>query len=180
MEGCPATKAAFESGEISKHEADAVSGAAVADPSCEARLLAGAKARHDLRETRTAADKARRAARSAEDEAARQARLHKTRSLRIGESPEGHVTIRGQFTPAAFASVKPILDAHLKARVAQAHQDGDHDGWDAYRADALLAALAVGTRTASPARPGPPNADGCVAGATPVHAWRGSPVRPGR
>ena len=90
-----------------------------------ARLLDGAKARHDLRETRSAADKVRRAARSAEDEAARQARLHKSRSLRIGESPEGHVTIRGQFTPAAFAGVKPILDAHLKARVEQARRDGD-------------------------------------------------------
>ncbi len=153
LERCAATRAAFEAGEISTAEADLVSGAATADPGCEARLLAGAKARHDLRETRTAADKARRAARSAEDEQVRQARLRKTRSLRIGESPEGHVTIRGQFTPAAFAGVKPILDAHLKARIAQAQRDGDRDGWDAYRADALLAALAAGTRTAPPPAP---------------------------
>src|SRR6185369_13178669 len=44
LEGCPATKAAFEAGEISKDEADAVSGAAKADPGCEQRLLDGAKA----------------------------------------------------------------------------------------------------------------------------------------
>src|SRR3954469_4360005 len=93
LEGCPATKAAFEAGEISKDEADAVSGAATADPNCEQRLLDGARARHDLRETRTAADKGRRAARSAEDEAARHRRLHATRGLRIGESPDGHVEI---------------------------------------------------------------------------------------
>src|SRR3954469_12486731 len=49
LKGCPETKAAFEAGEISTEEADAVSGAAHADPTCEARLLAGAKARHDLR-----------------------------------------------------------------------------------------------------------------------------------
>ena len=56
LESCPATKAAFAAGEISTDEAHAVSGAATADPSCEQRLLDGAKARHDLRETRTAAD----------------------------------------------------------------------------------------------------------------------------
>ena len=53
LDDCPATKAAFAAGEISTDEADAVSGAAKADPTCEQRLLDGAKARHDLRETRT-------------------------------------------------------------------------------------------------------------------------------
>ena len=67
---------------------EAVSSAATADPTCEQRLLDGAKARHDLRETRTACDKARRAARSAKEEQARRARLHKTRGLRVSEGPE--------------------------------------------------------------------------------------------
>jgi hypothetical protein len=147
LDDCPATRAAFAAGEISCDEADAVSGAAKADPTSERRLLEGAKARHDLRETRHAADKVRRAARSAEDEAARHARLHKSRGLRISESPEGHVTIRGQFTPAAFAGVKPILDAHMKARVERARRDGTRDGWDAYRADSFLDAIASGTTT---------------------------------
>src|SRR5882757_5666431 len=120
LDGCPETKAAFEAGEISTDEADAVSGAAAADPTSELRLLDGAKARHDLRETGTAADKVRRAARSAEDEQARQARLHKTRELRISEGPDGHVEIRGKFTPTAFAGVKPVIDAHLKLRHEQA------------------------------------------------------------
>ncbi len=87
LDSCPATKAAFANGDISTDEADAVSDAANADPGSEARLLDGAKARHDLRETRAAADKVRRAAMSAEDEQARHARLHRTRSLRIGQSP---------------------------------------------------------------------------------------------
>ena len=151
MEGCPATLAAFAAGEISTDEADAVSGAAAADPQCEQRLLDGAKARHDLRETRAAADKARRAARSAEDEQARQARLHQTRSLRISEGPDGHVEIRGRFTPSAYAGAKPIIDAHMKLRVEQARRDGTRDGWDAYRADAFLAAIATGATGSSDA-----------------------------
>jgi len=154
LDDCPATKAAFEAGEISTAEADAVSGAAAADPTCEQRLLDGARARHDLRETRTAADKARRAARSAEEEQARRARLHKTRGLRVSEGPEGHVEIRGRFTPAAYAGVKPIIDAHMKARVEQARRDGTRDDWDAYRADAFLAAIASGATTTTGA-PGP-------------------------
>ena len=144
LEGCPATKAAFEAGQISTAEAEAVSSAATADPTCEQRLLDGAKARHDLRETRTACDKARRAARSAEEEQARRARLHKTRGLRVSEGPEGHVEIRGRFTPAAYAGVKPIIDAHMKVRIEQARRDRTRDDWDAYRADAFLAAIAAG------------------------------------
>ena len=108
------------SGDISTDEAEAVTEAATVDPSAEQRLLAGAMLNHDLRETRQAADKVRHAARSAEDEAARHARLHRSRSLRISSSREGHVEIHGQFTPAAYASVKPIIDAHLKARHEQA------------------------------------------------------------
>src|SRR3954454_6048484 len=56
LDDCPATRAAFAAGAISCDEADAVSGAAKADPTSERRLLEGAKARHDLRETRHAAD----------------------------------------------------------------------------------------------------------------------------
>ncbi len=157
LEACPATRSAFANGDISTDEADAVSDAANADPGSEARLLDGAKARHDLRETRAAADKIRRAAMSAEDEQARHARLHKARSLRIGQTRDGHVEIRGQFTPAAFAGVKPIIDAHLKRRLEQARRDSTRDGWDAYRADALLDAIAANHRTAT-TPPAPPPA----------------------
>ena len=157
LDACPATKAAFAAGEISTDEADAVTGAATADPSCERRLLEGARSRHDLRETRQQADKVRRAARSAEDEAARHARLHKTRSLRISDGPDGHVEIRGQFTPAAFAGVKPIIDAHMKRRLEQARRDGTRDGWDAYRADAFLDAIAAGARDTALTRPAAPS-----------------------
>ncbi|MGZ4730135.1 MAG: hypothetical protein ACXWB2_20665 [Acidimicrobiales bacterium] len=168
LDDCPATTAAFTNGEISTDEAEAVSDAARADPRAEHRLLDAAKTRHDLRETRTAADQVRRAARSAEDEAARHTRLHRTRSLRIGQTPDGHVEIRGQFTPAAFAAAKPVIDAHLELRLDQARRDGTRDGWDAYRADAFLAAITTATPTpttptisaaapsaASPAEPGP-------------------------
>ena len=181
LDSCPATKAAFAAGEISRDEADAVSGAATADPTCEQRLLDGAKARHDLRETRTAADKARQAARSAEDEKARQARLHKTRGLRIGTNSEGHVEIRGRFTPAAFAGVKPIIDAHMKARVDQARRDGEREGWDAYRADAFLTALAAGARgatTTSKATTRPTVATGTPRAAATAGASAASWARP--
>ena len=150
LDACPATRDALVAGEISTDEADAVSEAAVADPGSELRLLAGARANHDLRETRQAADKVRHAARSAEDEAARHARLHRSRALRIGTGRDGHVEVHGQFTPAAFASVKPILDAHLKIRLDQARTAGERDGWDAYRADAWLAAIAAGSTATAP------------------------------
>ena len=91
-----------------------------------------------------AADKVRHAARSAENEAARYARLHRSRSLRISSGREGHVEIHGQFTPAAYASVKPIIDAHLRARREQARTAVERDGWDAYRADAFIAAIRSG------------------------------------
>ena len=150
LDGCPATRDALVAGEISTDEAEAVSEAAVADPGSERRLLASARTNHDLRETRQAADKVRHAARSAEDEAARHARLHRSRALRIGTGRDGHVEVHGQFTPAAFASVKPILDAHLKIRLEQARTAGERDGWDAYRADAWLAAIAAGSTTPAP------------------------------
>jgi len=182
LESCPATKAAFAAGEISTDEAHAVSGAATADPSCEQRLLDGAKARHDLRETRTAADKARQAARSAEDEKARQARLHRSRSLRIGTNADGHVEIRGRFTPSAFAGVQPIIDPHMKTRVAQAHRDGERDGWDAYRADAFLAAIArgatPGATTTSKATTRPPVAIGAPQAAAAPGPSAASSARP--
>src|SRR3954469_7138932 len=43
LERCPETKAAFAAGEISTEEADAVSGAAAAEPPREARVVGGAK-----------------------------------------------------------------------------------------------------------------------------------------
>ena len=46
--------------------------------------------------------------------------------------------------------MKPILDAHLKARLEQARTEATRESWDAYRADSFLAALTAGTT-----RPGP-------------------------
>ncbi len=123
-----------------------------------------------LRETRTAAGRARRAARSAEDEAARHERLHQTRGLRIGESPDGHVEIRGRFTPAAFAGVNSIIDAHMKTRVELARRDGTRDSWDAYRADAFLDAITAGATRQTTAATTPTSstaASPVAAGATP-------------
>jgi len=166
LETCPDTKDAFLAGEISADEAEAVTDAAKADPRSEQRLLDGARARHDIRETRQAADKVRRAANSAEDEQARHARLHHTRGLRIGESADGHVEIRGRFTPAAFATVKPVIDAHMRLRVEQARRDGTRDGWDGYRADAFLAAIAAGGSGATTTRPAAKHPPAATATAT--------------
>ncbi|MGZ4729159.1 MAG: hypothetical protein ACXWB2_15690 [Acidimicrobiales bacterium] len=168
LEECHDTRAAFAAGEISRDEADAVSGAATVDPGCERRLLDAATARHDLRETRDAADRVRRSARSAEDEAACHARLHKTRGLRIGQSPDGHVELRGQFIPAAFATVKPVIDAFMKQRLDRARRENTRDGWDAYRADAFLDAIAASASGGARRSPDP----------TPEAAAPSEPVGP--
>ncbi len=178
LDACPATRDALVAGDISTDEAEAVTDAATVDPSSEQRLLADARLNHDLRETRQAADKVRRAARSAEDEAARHARLHRSRSLRISSSREGHVEIHGLFTPAAYASVKPIIDAHLRARHEQARTASERDGWDAYRADAFLAAIRSGATgpTVAVSDTTSPTTDTAAPSTPPVVPPRASPA----
>jgi hypothetical protein len=153
LEQCPTAAQALIDGELSVEKTAAVTEAAVLDPGTERRLVDKAK-RSDLFETRAAADKIKHASRSTEDDAARHARLRQGRTWRVGKSPDGHTEVKAWFVPAEYAHIKPVLDAFMKTRLADAHDRGERDGYDAYAADAALAAIrAAGQHLGLTARP---------------------------
>ena len=115
MKRCPVTAEAFNRGDLSMGEADAVSSAAVVDPAAEADLVAKATESHDLAAVRDASDRIKRAARSAEDEAARVARLRAGRRWREFTTPDGHRGVDARFVPEDFAAVLPIIEAFTNA-----------------------------------------------------------------
>ncbi len=142
MKSCPTTADAFANGDLSLGEAEVISGAAAVDPSAEAELVAKAKSSHDLADTRERAGKVKAAAHNGEDPAARRKRLQDKR--RWSEFTEDEMTaVAARFVPEAFAIVAPVIDAYAEPIFEQARRAGVRDSVDAYRADAVLAALAA-------------------------------------
>ena len=143
MAECPLAAEAFDRGELSIAEADAVSSAALVDPGAERSLLGAATSTHDLGKVREQADRVKRAARSAEDEAARLARLRAGRSWREFTTADGHRAVDAKFVPDDWAKVLPIIDAFTEAQFTAARTAGRRDRHDAYRNDGVLAAFAA-------------------------------------
>ncbi len=142
MKSCPTTADAFANGDLSLGEADLISGAAAVDPSAEAELVAKAVKSHDLADTRDRAGKVKAAAHNGEDPAARRRRLQDKR--RWSEFTEDEMTaVAARFAPEAFAIVAPVIAAYAQPIFEHARQAGIRDSTDAYRADAVLAALAA-------------------------------------
>jgi hypothetical protein len=142
MKSCPTTADAFARGDLSLGEADVISGAAAVDPSVEAELVAKAKKSHDLADTRGRAAKVKAAAHRGEDPASRRRRLQGKR--RWSEFTEDEMkAVAARFLPEAFAVVAPVIDAYAKPIFEHARQSGVRDSFEAYRADAVLAALAA-------------------------------------
>jgi hypothetical protein len=162
MRSCPLAAEAFDRGDLSLAEADAVSSAAVVDPGSEAALVAKATASHDLAAVRDAADEVKRAARSAEDEAARVARLRAGRQWREFTTPDGHRGVDARFVPEDLAAVVPVINAFTEAQFEQGRRAGTRDSHEAYRADGVLAAFAAAGAaiglTPDPTEPPPPGA----------------------
>jgi hypothetical protein len=142
LRSCPVTADAFERGDLSVGEADAISAAAVVDPSSEDGLVARARSSHDLGETRERAERVRRAARKGEDPAARRARLRAKRRWNEFDDDEMKA-IAARFLPEEWARVAPVVDAYARAIFERARKAGITDPSEAYRADAVLAALAA-------------------------------------
>ncbi len=142
LKRCPVAKEAFDQGDLSLGEADAISGAAALDPSAEAGLVARATDTHDLSEVRERAAKVKEAARKGEDPAVRRARLRAMRCWREFDR-DGMREVMARFVKEDWALVAPVVQAYLDAVFDQARRDGRRDPIEAYRADAVLAALAA-------------------------------------
>src|SRR6185312_1489336 len=121
---------------------DAISAAAALDPSAEGRLVERATTSHDLADVRERADKVKAAARKGEDPAVRRARLRALRRWREFDR-DGMREVMGRFVPEEWARVAPVIDAYLDAQFQQARREGRREPIEAYRADAVLAALAA-------------------------------------
>src|SRR6476661_1311517 len=133
---------AFDQGRLSVGEADAISAAAALDPSAEGRLVERATTSHDLADVRERADKVKAAARKGEDPAVRRARLRALRRWREFDR-DGMREVMGRFVREDWARVAPVIDAYLEAQFQQARREGRREPIEAYRADAVLAALAA-------------------------------------
>ncbi|MGZ4695753.1 MAG: hypothetical protein ACXWA3_19180, partial [Acidimicrobiales bacterium] len=142
LRSCPATADAFANGELSLGEAEVISAAAVVDPTAEAGLVAKATSSHDLTETRDQAERVKRAARHGEDPVVRRARL-RARWRWSEFDDDGMKGVSARFVAEELAVMSPVIDAYAKAHFDQARREGRHEPFEAYRADAVLSALAA-------------------------------------
>ena len=130
----PKTAEAFRAGRLSDQQAQAVSTGASADPKAEEDLLSVAE-RESLKELR---DQSRRA-QAVDNEEGRQRRIHRRRSLRHWQDPDGTFRMSFSGTTEAgakiVAALKPFRDRAMKV----AHREGRSESIDAHAADALVA-----------------------------------------
>ncbi len=178
LKSCPATADAFANGDLSLGEADVISAAARFDPSAEHDLVARATESHDLADTRARAAKVRAAARHGEDPTDRRRRLRALR--RWSEFTDDELTgVAARFLPEQWAAVSPVIDAYAKPVFDQARTDGTRDSFEAYRADAVLAALAAAGQLAgvdlpTRTRPDATTPTGATGTASPAMAAAGA------
>lgn len=122
-------------GDLSPAQAEAVSGAAAADPDAEGRLVDTAKGSTlaDLREecarTRAAADP---------DPDATHRRIHQQRGLRRFTGPDGTWHLTAQGTAEAAARINAALDPIIEEIFGAARREGRRETYEAYAFDALV------------------------------------------
>jgi hypothetical protein len=134
MEHLPATKAAAREGRLSGVQARAVAGAAAADPSAEARLLAQA-ARCSIGELR---DQCKRTTAAADpDPEATHRRIRRARRVRSWIDPDGTAHLKASGPADAIARMRAAIDHRGDRIFRQRHRDGQREPSDAYRFDAL-------------------------------------------
>jgi hypothetical protein len=90
-------------------------------------------------------DKCRRVrAAAAPDEMARHRAIHASRSLRHWSDPDGAGRLEGRFTSEVLAELLVALEPFEAEAFRVARDEGRREGFDAYRADALLALARAG------------------------------------
>ncbi len=137
----PAVDAAVRAGELSAVQANEIASTAAADPGAGAELVAVARDNGvaGLR------DRCRRVkAAAAPDEMARHRAIHASRSLRHWSDPDGAGRLEGRFTPEVLAELLVALEPFEAEAFRVARDEGRREGFDAYRADALLALARAG------------------------------------
>jgi hypothetical protein len=139
LDEAPATKEAFERGEISADQAATIADAAKTAPDSEGELLGSAKAKTPLNKLKAKAGRAKARARTPEDEEARQRRIHAERGIDTWNTNDGAFDGRWHLTKKAGATVMAALEPYLKAAYAKAHGEGRHETRRALLADALVA-----------------------------------------
>src|SRR5207249_67217 len=148
----PAVDRAVRAGELSAAQANENASAAGADPGAQAELVRVARRdgftglRDKCRQVRAAA---------APDEMARHRAIHASRSLRHWSDPDGAGRLDGRFTPEVLAELLVALEPFEAEAFRVARDEGRREGFDAYRADALLA-LARAARDGTGAGSSPP------------------------
>src|SRR5205823_1990709 len=141
LDDLPALDGALRAGELSPVQAHEIASAAGADPGAQAELVRVARSDGftGLR------DKCRRVkAAAAPDEMARHRAIHASRSLRHWNDPDGAGRLDGRFTPEVLAEVLVALEPFEAEAFREARAEGRREGFDAYRADALLALARAG------------------------------------
>ena len=135
LERLPATDDALREGGLSVAQATAVTDAAAADPSAEARLLTAAE-RSSLRALRDAC--ARTKAAADPDADARYDRICRERLVRTYTDAEGAWNLHARGPADAGAQVTAALQAAADALFRQAYKEGRQDPHGAYQFDALV------------------------------------------
>ena len=131
----PVIAEAMRSGELSSVQADAIAGAATADPSAEARLLRKAQTtkvgelREECLRTKVAADP---------DRDATHRRIHSERRLRFYTDSEGGRNLVARGTGDRVARIEQVLDPTIDDLFKQAWAEGRREPREAYAFDALV------------------------------------------
>ncbi len=136
-----------KAGELSPQQAAAVSDAAGADPSAEARLLQKART-SSLGELREECLRTKAAARP--DAEARRRAIHAERFLRSYTDAEGAWNLRMRDNPEIGAEVMAAIEAIRDRLFRQARKEGRHEPSEAYAADALAELARAGGAGAGP------------------------------
>ena len=135
LQHLPVTQAALRSGTLSGTQAVEVARGAIVAPNTETQLLnlATYATVRDLR------DATSRVVAAATDEAERHRQVHKSRSLKWWVGEDGACNLKGRMTVANGALVKAALAPFEDSIFKQARKSGNHEGPEAYAADALMA-----------------------------------------
>jgi hypothetical protein len=137
----PGVDAALRAGQLSGVQAGEIASAAGADAGAEDDLLAVART-DDVTGLRERCRRVKAAA--APDEAAAHRAIHASRCLRHWRDPDGAGRLDGRFTPEVLAELLVALEPFEAEAFRGARAEGRREGFDAYRADALLALARAG------------------------------------
>jgi hypothetical protein len=146
----PGVDEALAKGELSGEQANAVSGAAGADPSAEKRLLDEARSK-SVKDLKRECSKVK--ANAHPDPDARRRAVHRDRHVRTWPDDEGGWNMKVRLLPEDGAAIEAELARYAHAAFERARKEGRREGPDAYRADGLVdlfRAHATARRAAAP------------------------------